>query len=171
MNFFTDEEKINSIEANRNAILEKERKMGKELPYDESSKFLGTLGDKKNEPWYLSQKKEDEKKVRERGDYSEKEKKYYNFLREFQNDSENYFKVMKIESQKHLKDDRNDEMKEILSKKIKKSKKQKKKNKKEKKEKKVSRKSIEELREERFKRETQEKRKEIDLLRKYELPN
>lgn len=170
MNFFTNEEKINSIEANRNAILEKERKMGKELPYDESSKFLGTLNDKKNEPWYLSQKKEYEKKMRERGDYSETEKKYYNFLREFQNDSENYFKVMNIENNKNFKNDR-DELQDILHKKIKKSKKNKKKHKKEKKEKKASKMSIEELREERLNRENKEKRKEIDLLRKYELPN
>jgi len=94
MNLFQDEEKINAIEANRNAKLEKEKK---NLPYDESSKFLGVLDEKQNKPWYINVNgagDQNKKKIIHREKVTEKDRDFYKAMKDFQMDSKTYFKVI-----------------------------------------------------------------------------
>lgn len=93
MNLFQEEEKINNIEANRQAKLEKEKINNDK--FDQASKFLGVLDEKQNKPWYLDAKqKEQEKKMRRKEILSENEKEYYKLVKDFQVDSSKYFKII-----------------------------------------------------------------------------
>ena len=180
VNLFDDEEKINIIEANRNAKLEKEKK---NLPYDETSKFLGVLDEKKNKPWYinLNENKPDTKKIIKPEKTSDKDREFYKLMKDFQVDSSSYFKVIDNDFiQKKKNEDKRGqkvtETKKICHQNSEKQKKHKKKhhkdrsrsrsNSKERKNTQIKEEKLAKLREERLKRELLEKKKVIELINK-----
>lgn len=42
------------------ALMEKESEFFKDKPYDSTSKFMGSLANEKNKPWYLKSREENE---------------------------------------------------------------------------------------------------------------
>lgn len=186
LNLFQDEEKINEIEATRNAKLEKEKK---NLPYDESSKFLGTLDEKTNKPWYIDVKEKAPTKRYpiKREIISKNDREYYNIIKDFQIDSSKFYKLIdgpfiekkKAESNKALDPEKDEILKEKEKhhnqkhhhnkekhKKYKKSRSRSRAKSKEGEDKIDKKEKIEKLREERLRRETEEKKKVLQLLTK-----
>ena len=178
---FQDEEKINEIEANRNAKLEKEKK---NLPYDESSKFLGTLDEKINKPWYIDVKESApiKKYPIKKEIISKNDKDYYNIIKDFQVDSTKFYKRIDgsfIESKKDKsntllvsnKEENNKNHKEKNHHKKDKHKKSRSRSRVDSKEKERGcendkQEKLAKLREERLKREAEEKKKVLQLLTK-----
>ena len=84
INLFEDEQKIVEFKKVTEAKIEREKDQMKDKPYDESSKFMGSLNEKTNTPWYL---KKDAIYERKKKNYPERKLERGNEkIRDFQRD-------------------------------------------------------------------------------------
>lgn len=79
--------------------IQKESEVFKDKPYDLSSKFMGTLAEEKNKPWYLRDAKpESEKKVTNTSEQSQLGNNIYRFTKK----PSNYYMILDVKSRNDM---------------------------------------------------------------------